>query len=87
VKLKPAAVLYDGTMQPEGSAIFRKIGYAPLRDYVDNENQADRASMRRLLSSYTLSTVQAMIEPMQSIYRARLWVLRNLSTAMRSPES
>lgn len=30
VSLLPLPILYDGTMQPGGSTVFRKIGYAPL---------------------------------------------------------
>jgi broad specificity phosphatase PhoE len=69
VTLKPVSCLYDGTMQPEGSAIFRKIGYAPLREYVENENAADRATMWALLSVYAQDTVQAMVKVLRDDYQ------------------
>ena len=34
VELVTDRSLYDGTMQPEGSAVFREIGYAPLDFYL-----------------------------------------------------
>jgi Histidine phosphatase superfamily (branch 1) len=30
IQLGPILTLYDGTMQPEGSRLFRQLGYAPL---------------------------------------------------------
>ena len=39
--------IYDGTMQPGGSAVFQRIGYAPLREY-----REDSAEMRELLDKY-----------------------------------
>ena len=65
VRLKPVPSLYDGTVQPEGSAVFRKIGYAPLRDYVGEDGDdvtGDRATMRKLLSEYATDVVQAIVE-------------------------
>jgi hypothetical protein len=50
LSLVPA--LYDGTMQPEGSALFRRLGYAPLRTYVDAADPSDRAAARRVLGRY-----------------------------------
>ena len=47
IKLVRSQVLYDGTMQPEGSTIFRKLGYAPLRDYY-----AEGETVRTLLDGY-----------------------------------
>jgi broad specificity phosphatase PhoE len=44
--------LYDGAMQPEGSALFRRLGYAPLRAYVEAEDPADRDAARRVLGQY-----------------------------------
>ena len=35
VKLVPS--LYDGTMQPEGSDLFERIGYEPLRAYLEHD--------------------------------------------------
>ena len=39
-RLLPCATLYDGTMQPGASALFDKLGYAPLRPYHDEEGGA-----------------------------------------------
>jgi len=53
VELKPVPEAYDGTMQPEGSALFKKIGYAPLADYIDNQNDSDdRRAAQRVLGEY-----------------------------------
>ena len=66
VSLCPSPVLYDGTMQPEGSAIFKKIGYAPLSAYVDNQDENDRDEMRRLLHLYAVNTLNAMTDMLRS---------------------
>ena len=50
--------IYDGTMQPGGSAVFQRIGYAPLRAY-----REDSAEMRELLDEYareSLAEVEAV---------------------------
>ena len=65
ITLKPMASLYDGTMQPEGSLLFRKIGYAPLRDYVDATNVADRAVARRVLGEYTTTAANEIYQHLQ----------------------
>ena len=53
VKLVPTPGLYDGTMQPKGSALFRKIGYAPLKDYLENsEDEQDQRDARQVLGAY-----------------------------------
>lgn len=39
-RLLPCAALYDGTMQPGASALFAKLGYAPLRPYHEEEGGA-----------------------------------------------
>lgn len=67
VQLTPVPCLYDGTMQPEGSAIFQKIGYAPLRDYTDNKDENDRVTMRRLLGKYSSDTAQAIMNVLQDL--------------------
>jgi broad specificity phosphatase PhoE len=53
---------YDGTMQPEGSAIFKKLGYAPLIDYIENNDLADRTTARRLLGSYASTMAESFID-------------------------
>ena len=56
VALKPVAEAYDGTMQPEGSKLFAKIGYAPLAKYVrSNDNDDDRETAQRVLGAYAHS--------------------------------
>jgi broad specificity phosphatase PhoE len=67
VQLTPVSCLYDGAMQPEGSAIFRKIGYAPLRNYTDNEDENDRVTMRRLLGKYSSDAAQAIMNVLQDV--------------------
>ena len=52
--------LYDGTMQPEGSRLFRSIGYAPLRQYVQNANEDDGASARCILGEYAKTSLDTI---------------------------
>jgi hypothetical protein len=61
-RLTPVQSLYDGTMQPKGSQLFRKLGYAPLRDYLDNANATDRQVARTLLGAYAHLAVDAILE-------------------------
>jgi broad specificity phosphatase PhoE len=53
VDLSLVSGLYDGTMQPEGSALFRRLGYAPVRTYVEADDPADRNAARRVLGEYS----------------------------------
>lgn len=63
VMMKRLPVAYDGTMQPEGSALFKKIGYAPLLSYVDNKDDAsDRKTAQRLLALYALNIAEAVYD-------------------------
>ena len=59
-------VLYDGTMQPEGSKLFRKIGYAPLKDYLDAEGENDRQVARIVLGEYAHNVAQVMMESVRN---------------------
>jgi broad specificity phosphatase PhoE len=52
--------LYDNTMQPEGSKLFAKRGYAPLQDYLEAEDDYDRAVTRDLLGTYAASSMDAV---------------------------
>ncbi len=52
--------LYDGTMQPEGSRLFAKIGYAPVRSYLDSENLDDVEAARSVLGIYARSSLDTM---------------------------
>jgi Histidine phosphatase superfamily (branch 1) len=54
--------LYDGTMQPEGSVLFRKIGYAPLKSYVDANDPADREVARRVLGEYSTDVAHEIFQ-------------------------
>lgn len=55
VVIGPVEEAYDGTMQPDGSALFKKIGYAPLRSYLTTPNEKDRATAQRILGEYAHS--------------------------------
>ena len=54
--------LYDGTMQPEGSRLFKKIGYAPLRNYYEDPDEDDRRVAHEVLGSYGISSLSAIKE-------------------------
>ena len=54
--------LYDGTMQPEGSRLFKKIGYAPLRKYYEDPDKDDRRVAHEVLGSYGESSLNAITE-------------------------
>ena len=64
--LVPAQRLYDGTMQPEGGPLFQQLGYAPLRDYLDNPESKDRELARVLLGQYADTVIEAMSHIMES---------------------
>ena len=64
--IKPVQSLYDGTMQPKGSQLFQKLGYAPLRDYVDSSDAKDREVSRSLLGAYATTVIDTMVDTMQS---------------------
>jgi broad specificity phosphatase PhoE len=64
VSLVPNKSLYDGTMQPEGSKLFKKIGYAPLKDFLNADDAQDRATSRRLLGSYFYTVADAILDVM-----------------------
>lgn len=58
LKLRPE--LYDGTMQPEGSRLFRSMGYAPLRAYLENPIEDDAEAARCVLGRYALDSLGAI---------------------------
>ena len=62
VAIKAAQSLYDGTMQPAGSALFKKIGYAPLRRYYENQDENDRITAHRVLAPYALTALGAITD-------------------------
>jgi len=70
VQIVPCHSLYDGTMQPQGSALFQKLGYAPLRDYLwQQENNScrgpndgeDQSTARQLLGGYAHTVLQEIL--------------------------
>jgi hypothetical protein len=64
-RLTPVQSLYDGTMQPKGSQLFQKLGYAPLRDYLDSDDATDRQVARKLLGAYAHTAVDAISEAIE----------------------
>jgi len=52
VDIREVPVIYDATMQPEGSKLFKQLGYAPLRDYIEHENTDVRSTARDVLFGY-----------------------------------
>lgn len=62
VSVRGEPVLYDGTMQPGGGALFKKIGYGSLREYVNNSNEDDRNLARLLLGRYAHEVIGAMLK-------------------------
>ncbi|KAL9178352.1 hypothetical protein ACHAXT_001780 [Thalassiosira profunda] len=52
--------LYDGTMQPEGSRLFKSLGYAPLRVYLENQNKRDRKAAKMVLGGYASDALDAI---------------------------
>ena len=60
VSLQGIQALYDDTMQPEGSRLFQKIGYAPLRDYW--EDPSDGAVAREILGSYGVTFLETVCD-------------------------
>ena len=62
VQIQPVQGLYDGSVQPEGSQLFRKIGYAPLNDYVNSEHVADREASRKVLGSYAYFAMKSILD-------------------------
>ena len=62
VKLKPMQSLYDGTMQPKGSALFQNLGYAPLKDYLTITSHGDRRDAQNILGAYAHTVVECMME-------------------------
>jgi hypothetical protein len=53
-------------MQPKGSQLFQKLGYAPLRDYLDSEDATDRQVARTLLGAYAHTVVDTILEAIKS---------------------
>ena len=60
VQFVPVPALYDGTMQPAGSQLFAKLGYAPLRVYLEAANPTDRQAAQTVLGAYAAAAVDAL---------------------------
>jgi hypothetical protein len=60
IQVRNDALLYDGTMQPNGSLLFRKIGYAGLETYLNCEDDGDREVARTVLGSYAHSVAHVI---------------------------
>lgn len=46
----------------QGSALFKKIGYAPLNDYLNCDDLEDQKVARTLLGQYSNTVIDAMID-------------------------
>jgi Histidine phosphatase superfamily (branch 1) len=63
IQILPLQVAYDGTMQPEGSLLFKKLGYAPLLDYLNNDSDSDDKLIgKRILGKYASDIIQSILE-------------------------
>lgn len=81
--LTPIQEAYDGTMQPEGSAIFKKIGYAPLIHYLDNkQNEHDKNTARQLLGQYASNIMASIISVIDSNERQERRLLNSSNYTM-----
>eukprot|EP00586_Coscinodiscus_wailesii_P006104 CAMPEP_0172488416 /NCGR_PEP_ID=MMETSP1066-20121228/17927_1 /TAXON_ID=671091 /ORGANISM="Coscinodiscus wailesii, Strain CCMP2513" /LENGTH=265 /DNA_ID=CAMNT_0013255617 /DNA_START=48 /DNA_END=845 /DNA_ORIENTATION=- len=61
-ELVPVRYLYDGTMQPKGSVLFQKLGYASLRTYLHNPDDDDRVAAEGVLGDYGNNALKAIAE-------------------------
>ena len=77
-QLQREPILYDGTMQPGGSALFQKIGYVTLREYINNSNEQDRDLSRSLVGGYAHEVLRTMMTITQDPQK---------SDTTRSPQS
>jgi Histidine phosphatase superfamily (branch 1) len=74
-------VLYDGTMQPKGSPLFQKLGYAPLKDYLNHQDEQFRLDAQFVLGAYAHSAVDVIINLVgrydvpQSDTNSTLWIV------------
>jgi len=67
VNLTKVQILYDGTMQPEGSKLFQKIGYAPLKDYLDSDDLNDKAAARSVLGAYAHAVAETVLDTVEQL--------------------
>ena len=57
-EIKCIPKLYDGTMQPEGSELFKKHGYAPLKQYLKDED--DTIVAQKIFGDYAYDVVDVI---------------------------
>lgn len=62
VDAEPVDALYDGCMQPKGSALFRQLGYAPLRSYLEHQDDQFRQDAVSVLGDYASAAVDAIVD-------------------------
>lgn len=65
-KLSLQSQLHDRAMQPAGSRLFAKTGYAPIRSYLENENLDDAETARVVLGGYARSSLDIMFDVVQN---------------------
>jgi broad specificity phosphatase PhoE len=58
--------LYDNTMQPAGSQLFAKYGYAPLYDYLNAADIDDRQAAQQVLGEYAAAAIDAIQRTVRS---------------------
>eukprot|EP00536_Pseudo-nitzschia_multiseries_P007136 jgi/Psemu1/194890/e_gw1.163.17.1 len=63
--IQPVDALYDGTMQPMGSALFQKLGYAPLREYLEHGDESVRNDASIVLGNYADNVLVSIIEAVE----------------------
>lgn len=66
IKLEPVPTLYGGTMQPEGSRLFRQLGYSQLSAYLHHSDINDRNAARTVLGEYAYSVAQVLSKELAS---------------------
>lgn len=68
INIVPLQIIYDGTMQPGGNAIFKKLGYASLLEYLHNQSDmVDRVKAQDLLGNYFLDVTHAIMNLFDSL--------------------
>ncbi|OEU12203.1 hypothetical protein FRACYDRAFT_244461 [Fragilariopsis cylindrus CCMP1102] len=66
IEFLPVNSLYDGTQHPKGDLLFQKLGYAPLRDYLENENEQMKDNARLVLGNYAENIIESIIKTIES---------------------
>lgn len=58
--------MYDGTMQPAGSRLFKSIGYAPLRTYLENPVEEDATAAKIVFGEYAQNSLDLLWNAVQT---------------------